>query len=683
VIENKTLKTLEFDKVLNELKQYTHSEDTKELCSSIRPAESEGEFQRLLDETSEADRVLFEQSISPSFAVDPIVNAVELASKGGLLSIPDILKIGRCLRQARNIKQYLKKAQNIPLLDEMCSLLYENRQFEDRIYSSFLSETEIADEASRNLKEIRGKVRKLNAAIKTRLQSYISSTAYSKYLQDNIVTIRSDRYVIPVKSEFKGAITGLIHDQSASGSTIYIEPMQIVELNNELKTLLIEEQAEIEKILRGFSAEIGDIKSQLCETYNTIIQLDLIFARAQYARSMKAICPRLSKKGALYLKNARHPLIDPKKVVPVTVELKDTTKMLLITGPNTGGKTVTLKLIGLSVIMAMSGLFIPASEAELPFIGSLYCDIGDEQSIEQSLSTFSSHIKNIIDILGKMDSASLILFDELGAGTDPSEGSALAVSIAEYIINKGARSVITSHFNELKEYALTTKGIVTAAMDFDSETFAPTYRLIMDSVGLSNALKIASRLGLKSEIVTAAERRLSKEKRDFDHVLSSAEETRRKAEQIIIEAEADRIRAQEARREAEEELKAAKEARERLNEMIRRETKKLIEESAEEANEIIAELKEKLKKQQLDDSDIFEAGKLRKQLETMSAKYEEKTEAPPKPAQGELKSGDSVYVKSLDKFGKLIGISSRGEAEVMLGKINVKVKKGDYYKVNK
>lgn len=683
MISEKTLLTLEYDKILSKLSSYTQSEGALLQAQKIRPSQNITDAEKSLAETAEADKVLFEYALSPSFAVDDISAAVTLASKFAILSISDILKVGRCLGTSRRIKTLLSKAQNIPLLSHYGAMLYSDQKFEDSIFSAFLTENEVSDNASNNLKQIRSRIRKKNAAIKSSLTSYISSPQYSKILQDNIVTIRSDRYVIPVKSEFRGSISGLVHDQSASGSTVYIEPMPIVEMNNELKGLLSEEKAEIEKILRDFSQKINAIGGFVSLSYMTVISLDLIFSKAQMARALRASRPVINNLGLIDIANGRHPLLDAKTVVPVSVKITKDTKMLLITGPNTGGKTVTLKLIGLFCVMAMSGMFVPSSNAEISVFDNIYCDIGDEQSIEQSLSTFSGHIKNIIGITEQMTQNSLLLLDELGAGTDPSEGAALAVSIAKFILDNNVKAVITSHFNDLKEFALTDKRIATASMDFDSRTFAPTYKLVMGAIGSSNALRIAERLGLKKEIILDAKGRISSEKLEFDNILRSAEDTRKHAESIISEAQSDRNRAAEALREAESEKNVIKMKREKLDETIRKETKKLIENSVEEANEIIAELKILLEKKQLEDSDLFDAMKKRKMLENMSVEYETDSVIPEKVDNSEAGEGDLVYIKSLKNKGVLLSVSPRGEAEVRLGKLTVKVKDGDYYKIKK
>lgn len=491
MFDQKSLTTLEYPKILDRLATFAQSQGGKKKASELVPYEKIADALHALNETAEADRVLFEYSLSPSFAVDDIGDILVKAKKGATLAIPDIMKVGRSLRVSRRLKYTIDKVKDCPLLADMAMGLFENETLEKKIFDAFLSETEVADNASNELRAIRIRIRKLNDNVRSKLQLFITSPKYSKYLQDNIITVRGDRYVIPVKSDCKGTIPGLVHDQSASGSTLFVEPMQIVELNNELKVELVNEQLEIEKILRNFSNQIEGCADGITYSYNTVVDMDMVFAKAQLAREYKATKPELNEDGVIDIRAGRHPLIDQKKVVPVSLALKKDEKMLLITGPNTGGKTVTLKLVGLFTLMAMSGLFIPAKSANLSIFDGVYSDIGDEQSIEQSLSTFSSHIKNTIGILDVITDKSLVLFDELGAGTDPGEGAALAVSIAEYLLRVGAKSFITSHFNDLKEFSLVTKGVVAASMEFDSNTFCPTYKLVMGAIGSSNALAIA------------------------------------------------------------------------------------------------------------------------------------------------------------------------------------------------
>lgn len=681
MFDQKSLTTLEYPKILDRLATFAQSQGGKKKASELVPYEKIADALHALNETAEADRVLFEYSLSPSFAVDDIGDILVKAKKGATLAIPDIMKVGRSLRVSRRLKYTIDKVKDCPLLADMAMGLFENETLEKKIFDAFLSETEVADNASNELRAIRIRIRKLNDNVRSKLQLFITSPKYSKYLQDNIITVRGDRYVIPVKSDCKGTIPGLVHDQSASGSTLFVEPMQIVELNNELKVELVNEQLEIEKILRNFSNQIEGCADGITYSYNTVVDMDMVFAKAQLAREYKATKPELNEDGVIDIRAGRHPLIDQKKVVPVSLALKKDEKMLLITGPNTGGKTVTLKLVGLFTLMAMSGLFIPAKSANLSIFDGVYSDIGDEQSIEQSLSTFSSHIKNTIGILDVITDKSLVLFDELGAGTDPGEGAALAVSIAEYLLRVGAKSFITSHFNDLKEFSLVTKGVVAASMEFDSNTFCPTYKLVMGAIGSSNALAIAKKLGLSDEIIENAKSKISVEKRQFNNVLTAAEKTRMKAAELVSEASIDRENAAKALKDAEIEKKRIEEKREKLDESIRKETKRLIENSVEEANDILEQIKEILNKPQVEDKDLFEARKLKKQLENMTADYEKEAVVEDVKDDSPLKIGDNVFVKSLQKKGKLTSINQRGEAVVAFGKLTTKVKKDDYYKV--
>lgn len=681
MFDQKSLNTLEYPKILERLSQFCQSQGGKVKARSLVPFETMSEAQDALDETSEADRVLFEYSISPNFAVDDLSEILIKAQKGSVLSIPEIMKVGRSLRCAKRLRKSISEVKDCPILLDMASRLFENEPLEENIFASFLSETEVCDNATNELRQIRIRIRKLNDNVRTKLQLFITSPQYSKYLQDSIITMRGDRYVIPVKSDCKGTIPGLVHDQSASGSTLFVEPMQIVELNNELKVELVNEQMEIERILRNFSETIRGCAENITWSYEIIVDMDMIFAKAQLAREYKATRPILNRDGAILIRAGRHPLIDQHKVVPVSLSLQKDEKLFLITGPNTGGKTVTLKLVGLFTLMAMSGLYVPAKQADLSIFDGVYSDIGDEQSIEQSLSTFSSHIRNTISILAKITDKSLVLFDELGAGTDPGEGAALAVSIAEHLIKVGCKSFVTSHFNDLKEFALVTPGVVAASMEFNAETFCPTYKLVMGAIGSSNALAIAKKLGLSDDIIDNAKSKISLEKRQFDSVLTAAEQTRMKAAELVSEASIDRENAAKALKDAEIEKKRIAEKREKLDENIRKETKRLIENSVEEANDYLDQIKEILSKPQVEDKDLFEARKLKKKLENLQAEYEQEAVVEDIKDDSPIHIGDNVFVKSLQKKGKLVAINKRGEAEISFGKLTTKVKKDDYYKV--
>ncbi len=681
MFDDKSLKTLEYDVILAKLATLAQSPGGKALALELRPVYDIAQAQFMLDCTAEADHILFDLSISPSFDVIDIHEAVGRAKKGATLSIPELLEIGRCLRIGRRVIESITKVPDAPLLLDKVSYLYQNKDIEKVIADSFLSESEVADNASSELRAIRIRIRHINDNIKTKLQSFISSSNYSKMLSDSIVTVRGDRYVIPVKNEYRGQINGLVHDQSASGQTIYIEPTAIVELNNDLRQAQFEEQKEIDRILRTLTDRIRVYSDQIEWSYEHMVELDLIFAKAQLARLYKALKPDINEKGIISINAGRHPLIDAKKVVPVSLEVGKGNKMLLITGPNTGGKTVTLKMVGLFVLMASSGLFIPAKYANISIFDGVYSDIGDEQSIEQSLSTFSSHMKNTCDIFKKITSNSLVLFDELGSGTDPSEGAVLAVAIVNYILKQDVVALVTSHFNDLKEFALVTPGVATASMEFDIVTLSPTFKLVMNAIGSSNALDIASKLGLNPDIIEDARGRLSSEKKQFDSVLSAAEATRKKAEQLVQDAIGDRQAAAQERENAEKEKMLLKAKQDKLDEKVRKETKKLIEKSVDEADDIIEQLKEILNKPVIQDKDLFEARALKSKLNNMAAEYDKEPIEKIEEDKSPLKPGDNVYIKTLDKVGVLVKLTSKGDAEVTLGKIHTNVKKGDFYKV--
>ena len=681
MFDEKSLKTLEYDVILEKLAQLCQSKSAKELAIKLNPVFDIAEAQLMLDYTAEADHILFDLSMSPTFAVEDIHESIGRVKKGATLSIPELLEIGRCLRISRRIIESITKVPDTPLILEKVSYLYANKDIEKVISDSFLSETEVADSASSELRAIRVRIRKINDNIKIKLQGFINSSNYSKYLSDSIVTVRGDRYVIPVKNEYRGQINGLVHDQSASGQTIYIEPTVIVELNNDLRQAQFEEQKEIDRILRTLTERIRVYAEQIEWSYEHIVDLDLIFAKAQLARIYKAVKPTINDKGYISIRAGRHPLIDQKKVVPVSLEVGKGNKMLLITGPNTGGKTVTLKMVGLFVLMASAGLFIPAKEATISIFDGVYSDIGDEQSIEQSLSTFSSHMKNTCDIFGKITKNSLVLFDELGSGTDPSEGAALAVAIVNYILKQDVVALVTSHFNDLKEFALITPGVATASMEFDIKTLSPTFKLVMNAIGSSNALDIASKLGLNPEIIEDAKSRLSSEKKQFDSVLIAAEATRKKAEQLVQDAIGDREAAAQERENAEKEKILLKAKQDKLDERVRRETKKLIERSVDEAEDIIDQLKEILNKPIIEEKDLFEARALKSKITKMQAEYNDEPIEKQEEDKSPLKVGDNVYIKTLDKVGVLTKLNAKGDAEVALGKIRTNVKKGDFYKV--
>ena len=674
-MNERTLRTLEYDKILGKVAAFAYSKNAKEAVKNIKPFSDAEAIKKALNETEEGDIILFEHAINPSLNFDDVTQAIERAEILSMLSMGELLRIERVLRVARALQGQILNVPDdrIVLLKQKASEIFTDKQLEDDISRSIVSDTEMSDNASTNLKNIRGKMKKIAEHIKAKLLNYVNGSAYSKYMQDNIITVRNDRYVVPLKSEYKGMIPGLIHDQSASGATLYVEPMVIVELNNDLKTCMLEESTEIDKILRAFTVRVGNEAAAIKSTFEIITDLDVIFAKAQYANATKSVKPVINKSGRIDIRKGRHPLIPAEKVVANDVRVGSDFNLLLITGPNTGGKTVCLKLTGLLVIMAMSGFFVPALYADIAVFDNVFCDIGDEQSIEQNLSTFSSHMKNTVSIIDSLTRNTLVLFDELGAGTDPTEGAGLALNISRYILSKGAKGVITTHYNELKEYAVVTDGVQNASMDFDPTTYSPTYRLIIGAPGASNALLIAEKLGLKKEIIDATRNGISGDKFEFENVLLSLEKSRKEAEIMLEEAKKAKEKAQEELNAAEKEKEKLFAQRERLNVSVKKETKRLVDEAMDEANDIIQELRALL--DDPDESTIFRAQKLRKSLKKYVINEENEFKGMSEEEDGEIKVGDRVLVVSLNSEGEVVKLNPvKGEAKVKLGKIETNVK---------
>ena len=678
-MNDKTLKTLEFHKILEKISKFAFGQKAKEQIMELKPLSTLSEINDAIDKVEEADKLLFQYAINPSTSIDDVTDALDSASVLSTLTMGELLKIGRALRVARTLRTKILTISNddIKLLRDMAKTIYVNKKLEEDIDSAILSETEMNDNATPELKSLRTKIRKKGENIKAKLNSYISSPAYTKYIQDNIITIRGDRYVVPLKVECKGAIPGLIHDQSASGATIYVEPFVVVEMNNELKQLMAEEQAEIDRILREFtyriSSEVGLIKF----TFEVITDLDVIFAKAYYANSINAVKPQFNTNGYVNIVKGRHPLIPEDKVIPNDIRVGREYNMLLITGPNTGGKTVCLKLIGIIELMALSGIYVPAKEAEVAIFDDIYTDIGDEQSIEQNLSTFSSHLTNVVNIIENFSKNTLVLLDELGAGTDPTEGASLALSIANYIIDVGAKAVITTHYNEFKEFAVVCPMAQNASMDFDPGTYSPTYKLIIGMPGSSNALLIAEKLGLKKEIVDNAKKNIGNQKFEFENILSSLESSRREIEKNLQESHKMREDGEKIKKETEREREKLYLQREKLNQNVKKETKRLVEEAMEEVNEIIDELRSLLDNPT--DADIFRAQKLRKSLKKYVIIEDNEFSMPiEEEFEGKIIIGDRVFYKALNAEGEVIDINyAKNDAKIRLGNMTCNAKIAD------
>ena len=674
-MNERTLRTLEYGKILEKVAFLAYTEKAKKDILSLMPYSDVSAVRKSLDETQEADLILFEHAVNPSMNFDDVTMALERAEVLSMLSMGEVLKIERVLRVSRTLRGQILNVPDdrIKLLKEKANLIFVDKKLEDDITSAILSDSEMSDKASPELYAIRTKIRKISDNIKAKLYNYVNGAAYSKYMQDNIVTVRNDRYVVPLKAEYKGVIPGLIHDQSSSGSTLYVEPMAIVEMNNDLKTCYLEENAEIERILRAFTYRIGAEAGMIRYTFEVITDLDVIFAKARYGNSLKAVKPIVTEEKVLEIQTGRHPLIAAEKVVPNDIRIGDDFTILLITGPNTGGKTVCLKLAGLITLMGMSGLFVPARYAKIPCFSKIYCDIGDEQSIEQNLSTFSSHMSNVVDIIENADADSLVLLDELGSGTDPTEGALLALNITAYLKEHNVKAIITTHYNELKEYAVTTDGVQNASMDFNPNTYSPTYKLIIGMPGASNALLIAEKLGLKKEIVEKAKLGISSGRTEFENVLKSLEKSRRETEENLALSEKMKNEAEEELKKAEKEREKLFAQRERLNQSVKKETKRLVEEAMSEANEIIEELRNLL--DDPDEGTIFRAQKLRKSLKKYVINEENEFKGFAEEIDGEIVVGDKVLVKELNSEGEVLKLNPiKGEAKVKLGKIETNVK---------
>lgn len=598
-MDEKNLNTLEFNKIREMLASYALTEGAKELALSLLPADYPEEARRLQRRTTDAVRLL-DQKGMPSFGmVKDVADSCERASKGATLNASELLSLANVLRTSRSLLEYIRtNATFTTSLDEVFERLMPNRTLEDKIYRSIIAEDMIADEASQELAQIRRRIRAEGNRIKELLQKYISGP-YAKYLRDNIVTMKNGRYVIPVKAECKNDIKGLIHDTSATGSTIFIEPSAVVDANNEIRILQTKEEHEIERILAELSSEVAMCENAIRLNYLNITELAFTFACGEFSRKLKATEAEITEDKRVHLVRARHPLIDKDKVVPIDVEVGGEYDSLIITGPNTGGKTVTLKTVGLFALMARAGLHIPAEESSsISFFDNILVDIGDEQSIEQSLSTFSSHMVNIVSILEKVDARSLVLFDELGGGTDPVEGAALAVAIIDTVREKGAICVATTHYSELKAYALDTKGVCNASCEFDVETLRPTYRLVIGAPGKSNAFAISGKLGLSPEIIKKAQGHVSAENRRFETVIEKLENSRVEMEKRLAEAEELRTTYETYKAEAEGTIGKRLAESERLLEDARAKATAMMESAKASSNYVFEQLEGIRKKQE-------------------------------------------------------------------------------------
>lgn len=680
----KSLVKLELDQVLALLADCAGSEGGKQSCLNLRPSSDLEEVEQLLQQTTAAYDLSTKKGY-PSFASAADVSAsLERADRGGSLQPKELLVIGGVLRCTRSVKDYITPEEKQTVLDPLFHSLTPNKYLEERILTSILSEEEIADTASSELADIRRHMRIQSGKIRDSLQKVISSPAYSKFLREPIITIRQGRYVVPVKSECKNDVPGLVHDVSATGSTYFVEPMSAVNANNALRELQLKEKKEIERILAELSSEVAAHAEDINLDYSLLVQLDVVFAKAKLAFNMRAWAPIMNDTGRVELRNARHPLIDPKRVVPISLRLGTDFDTMIITGPNTGGKTVTLKTIGLLTLMAECGLHVPAGDGSvLSTFDAILADIGDEQSIAQSLSTFSSHMKTIVDVVEQCDNRTLVLYDELGAGTDPAEGAALAIALIEFSRKMGSRVVATTHYAELKLYAMRTKGVINASCEFDVETLQPTYKLLIGIPGKSNAFAISRKLGLPEDILKEAGDLVGKSDKDFEDVLAQLEQQRQQMENARMEAEKLKRETAQIKQQSEQYQEQLRKEKEKAMEAARREAQGIIDEARAAANIASEELKA-LRKQLQDSADTTginqRQAELRRTLNETEDKIRAKQPQPARPQSArEIRVGDTVELLNLGVKASVLAINKNGTYQLQAGIMKLTAKADEIY----
>ena len=679
---DKSIRTLELPRVLQLLSEQAVSPEAKELALAVRPETDYEDVLRLLDQTDGA-RAMIVLRGAPGFSgVKPVKDLLDRADRGGSLNIPELIRIGDLLYAVRRAKEYFNADAAEPTaLDQIFLSIHGNRFLEDKIRRCISDENTVADAASPELADIRRHMRAALAKSRQILQKIISSPSYAKVLQEALITQRDGRFVVPVKAECKGSLPGLVHDISSSGATLFVEPMGVVQANNELKELEAREEKEIERILRELSAQCADAMEYILLDYDMLVHLDMIFARAQLSYTMNASRPEVVRKGAISLKRARHPLLDQAKAVPVTVELGGDYDTLVITGPNTGGKTVTLKTLGLLCLMAQCGLHIPAdSGSTVRVFNRILADVGDEQSIEQSLSTFSAHMSNTVEILRQADDDSLILFDELGAGTDPVEGAALAIAIIQHARSKGALIAATTHYAELKTFAMTTAGVENASCEFDVQTLRPTYRLLVGIPGKSNAFAISRRLGLDESVIADAKAQMDSESLRFEDVLAQLEEKRQRLEKAQTEANRLWQQREEDARKARIFREQMEKAKENARAKGEAEAKRIVREAQQKTEEIFAQLEE-LRKQQTRAANFQQVNDakaaIRHDLKEAEAVLHSRDQEPETPAPSRpIAVGDLVELAGVKTAATVLNVNGDGSMLLQAGKMKMTVKAG-------
>lgn len=678
-MNEKALHTLEYDKIIQKLVGYAVSPMAKERAAELRPSSAMSDIIIWQQETTEATTMVLKKG-TPSFGgFREIRPQLKRASMAGVLSIAELMAIGEFAYVCRKVKNYARKENKdevYPRLDEYFDLIIPLDKLENEISRCILSETEIADDASAGLRSVRKEIKISNDRVKDHLNGIISSSAYRNMLQDFVITIRNDRYCVPVKAEYRSSFPGMIHDQSNTGSTLFMEPLSVIQLNNKIKELQAKEKEEIEKILLMLSDLVTAHAIAIEGNLELLTQLDFIFAKANLSLAMEGTQPMFNTKGYINIHKGRHPLLDPKTVVPTDIYLGREFTTLLITGPNTGGKTVALKTLGLFTLMGQAGLHIPSFDnSQLAVFDSVFADIGDEQSIEQSLSTFSAHMTNIVKIMDQVTDNSLVLFDELGAGTDPTEGAALAVAIIQALMERQIRTAVTTHYSELKVFALSTEGVENACCEFSVETLRPTYRLLIGIPGKSNAFAISKRLGLQDYILDSAKEFISQDEARFEDVITDLEISKKSVKFEQERAEQYRREAEELKKEVERQKEKTKQQKEKILEKAREEAKQIYAQAKEEADSIIKEMNKQAKEANNKNKALEQRQKLNEKLSSMQQDFlKSKKVKPNHKAPENLKAGDRVYVISFDQNGEVLSAPDKNkEVMVQMGMMKMKV----------
>ncbi len=683
-MEEKVLKVLEYDKIIERLTERASSRLGKDLAQELKPFAAPLQIKENLKETTDAVNCILRKGSPPLGGIHEIRHLLKRAEAGGILNPGELLKVGDVLRASRKLKGYLVQDKmevgENNAISILCSGLNTNKSFEEKLDRSIESDDMLSDYASPKLASIRRNIRHMQDSIKEKLNQITRSAQYRKYMQDAVVTVRGDRYVVPVKQEYRSQVPGLVHDMSASGATVFVEPMAVVEANNEIRQLKNNEAREVERILMELTAQTADIADSLNQNVARLAKIDFVFAKARMSLDMKGIEPVINTEHRVVIKKGRHPLIDPKNVVPIDISLGDTFSTMVITGPNTGGKTVTLKTTGLFILMTQAGLHIPAAEnSEMGVFQQVYADIGDEQSIEQSLSTFSSHMTNIVHILDEVDADALVLFDELGAGTDPVEGAALATAILDMLTKRGIRTMATTHYSELKLYAMSTDGVENACCEFNVETLRPTYRLLVGVPGKSNAFAISKRLGLSDNLIQSAQNFLSGEDIQFEELLADIQKNRAQTEREREQAERHKLELKRLKEMSEEEKRKVESEKESIINKARQEARRLLSKAKREADEMMDRLKEleKAQRQMIQDQEIMDMKQnIRRKMDAMDNQMAESVlprKGYAKPPEN-LKAGDTVYILNLNQKGTVLDAPDKdGQVQIQAGIIKIKV----------